>query len=524
MPALPHSSETFRNPILPGFYPDPSICRAEDDYYLVTSSFEYFPGIPLFHSRDLVHWRQTGHVLSRPSQLDLDGVPASYGIYAPTIRFHGGKFYVITTLRKQDRMHCFFVTTEHPAGPWSDPVWLEDAPGIDPSLFFDTDGRVWCTGNDIPPDGEQYPGQRAIWLQEIDLIAGKLVGSRRWIWHGAEPAVQYVEAPHIYRVDDTYYLLTAEGGTDSHHAVCVARSASVVGPYENNPHNPILTHHDLAADHAITSTGHADLVQTQKGEWWAVLLACRPYGGPYSNLGRETFLAPIRWEDGWPVTGTGNGQLDFEYSAPQLPEHRWPAIPERDGFQADVLAPQWNFLRTPRHQFWTLEKAELSLQLRPETLTEPVNPSFIGRRQQHINFTAQAMMSFVPGHEESAGLVLLQNDRFHFRFVVTRLANQDVVVRLIQRFEGEDGVLAERSVTSSDCFLRIQARGQNHSFLFATQPETWNSLYDHTEGHFLSSQVAGGFTGTYIGLYASSNGQSSTNVAVFRWFDYMPEN
>ena len=212
MPALPHSNKTFRNPILPGFYPDPSICRAGDDYYLVTSSFEYFPGIPLFHSRDLVHWRQIGHVLSRPSQLDLDGVPASYGIYAPTIRFHGGRFYVITTLRKQDGMHCFFVTAENPAGPWSEPVWLEGAPGIDPSLFFDTDGRVWCTGNGISPGGEKYPGQRAIWMQEVDLVAGKLREARHWIWDGAEPGMQYVEAPHLYRVNDVYYLLTAEGG------------------------------------------------------------------------------------------------------------------------------------------------------------------------------------------------------------------------------------------------------------------------------------------------------------------------
>ena len=159
-----------------------------------------------------------------------------------------------------------------------------------------------------------------------------------------------------------------------------------------------------------------------------MLLACRPYGGPYTNLGRETFLAPVRWEDGWPVIGTGSGKLDFEYVAPQLPEHEWPAIPERENFQASFLAPPWNFLRTPRHPFWTLENAGLSLRPRPETLTEPFNPSFLGRRQQHINFTAQTLMSFVPGHEESAGLVLLQNDRFQFRLVVTRLVNQHIVV------------------------------------------------------------------------------------------------
>ncbi|HMB24188.1 MAG TPA: glycoside hydrolase family 43 protein, partial [Anaerolineales bacterium] len=206
-------STTFRNPILPGFYPDPSVCRVGEDYYLVTSTFEYFPGLPIFHSRDLVHWRQIGHVLDRPSQLPLDDIRFSGGLYAPTIRYSNGRFYVINTLVSgKTKSGNFIVTATDPAGPWSEPYWLESAPGIDPSLFFDDDGRVWYTGNRIPAQ-VQFEGHREIWLQELDLQSMSLVGDTYSLWDGAIRGGVHAEAPHLYKVDGRYYLMIAEGGT-----------------------------------------------------------------------------------------------------------------------------------------------------------------------------------------------------------------------------------------------------------------------------------------------------------------------
>jgi alpha-N-arabinofuranosidase len=223
-------NRTYQNPILPGFYPDPSICRVGEDYYLVTSTFEYFPGLPIFHSRDLVNWQQIGHVLDRPSQLPLDGLKASRGLYAPTIRHHNGTFYVINTLvLDHDTGRNFIVTATDPAGDWSEPYWLEDAPGIDPSLFFAEDGRCYYTGNRIPPDGEQFTGHREIWLQEVDLSIMQLVGERISLWDGALKGAVHPEAPHLYHKDGFYYLLIAEGGTAHDHAVTIARSERLPG-------------------------------------------------------------------------------------------------------------------------------------------------------------------------------------------------------------------------------------------------------------------------------------------------------
>jgi alpha-N-arabinofuranosidase len=519
-------SETYRNPIIPGFYPDPSICRVGEDYYLVTSTFEYFPGLPIFHSRDLVNWRQIGHVLDRPSQLDLDGIRPSGGLYAPTIRYHDGRFFVINTLvdgKRGDRAN-FIATTTDPAGPWSEPYWLDGAPGIDPSLLFDDDGRVWYTGNRIPLDGESYTGHREIWLQELDLDSMQLKGERFALWDGAIKKNQHAEAPHLYKIDGHYYLMVAEGGTGHFHAVTIARSKSITGPYETNPNSPILTHRHLGFDYPIVGTGHADLIETQNGEWWMVLLAMRPYGGYYYNLGRETFLVPVIWEKGWPVVSPGAGRVEFEHLMPDLPQHKWPAFPTRDHFDDQELAFQWNFLRTPREEFFSLSERPgfLRLRLRPQKLAEWSNPSFVGRRQQHINFYAQVTMAFTPQEiNECAGLVLLQNSDFHFRFVVTQNSNGGLVVRLIKRERGEESLLAEKTIGRSRYYLKIEAIRQAYSFHIATEPDQWQLVAGAVDGRILSTPVAGGFVGAYIGMYASSNGSPSQNQADFDWFEYM---
>lgn len=510
-----------RNPILSGFYPDPSICRVGEDYYLVTSTFEYFPGLPVFHSRDLVHWRQIGHVLDRPSQLPLDGVKPSGGLYAPTIRHHDGTFYVINTLVDGTAQSGnFIVTASDPAGPWSEPVWLETAPGIDPSLFFDDDGRAWYVGTRLVEEGF-YTGHTTVWLQELDLGTLQLKGEPVNLWDGALKGAVWAESPHIYKVDGWYILMIAEAGTAHHHAVTVARSKAISGPYEGNRGNPILTHRHLGLDYPIVGVGHGDLVETQKGEWWMVMLAMRPYGGYFYNLGRETFLAPVRWEEGWPVACPGIGRVEPSFPAPDLPEHPWPDIPACDQFNGETLAPQWYFLRTPRVEFWSLSERPgfLRLKLRPERLSEWVSPSFVGRRQQHIHFRATTELEFTPGSaSECAGLTLIQNSDFYFLLTITQADGP--VARLTKRAAGVDEVIAERRVGAGRLSLRVEAHEQEYSFYVSGAAGSWEAMAEKVDGRILSTPVAGGFVGTTIALYASSNGQPSTNTADFDWFDY----
>jgi alpha-N-arabinofuranosidase len=514
--------KTFLNPILSGCYPDPSICRAGDDYYLVTSTFEYFPGLPIFHSRDLVHWHQIGHVLDRASQLPLDGVRPSGGLYAPTIRFSNGMFYVINTLVDgKTKAGNFIVTATSPTGPWSEPFWLKDAPGIDPSLFFDDDGRVWYVGNRMAAQS-QYEGHTEIWLQELNLKSMRLMGTSQILWDGALKKAIWAESPHIYKIDGRYYLMIAEGGTAHDHAVTIARSDKVTGPYEVNPRNPILTHRHLGLDYPIVGTGHADLIDTPSGEWWLVCLAMRPYGGYYYNLGRETFLVPVRWEEGWPIVSPGTGRVEFTYPVPSLPEQSWPTPPVCDDFDSSVLALHWNFLRTLPHEFMSLSgrPGYLRLRLRPQKLSEQTNPSFVGRRQQHIHFTAKTKLDFTPQSEnECAGLTLTQNNNFHFLFIVTR--ESEPLVRLIKRANGVEEVLAEQPIGPGEIFLKVEARKQAYSFYFANRQDEWQILAEDVDGRILSTPVAGGFVGAYIAMYASSNGQPSTNNADFDWFEYV---
>jgi xylan 1,4-beta-xylosidase len=542
-----------RNPVLPGCHPDPSICRVGADYYLITSTFEYFPGLPIHHSRDLVHWRLIGHVLDRPGQLPLDGVRPSGGLFAPTLRHDRGVSYVVCTLLDGARESGnFVVTAPHPTGPWSDPVWLDDAPGIDPSLFFDDDGRAWFVGN-RPILGAELAGRTEIWMREFDPARLQLTGPEYVLFSGALVDAKWAEGPHLFRLGGYYYLLLAEGGTEQNHAVTVARSEQVTGPYRNNPGNPVLTHRHLGRAQPIVGTGHADLVQTPGGDWYAVLLALRPYGGYFPNLGRETFLASVVWEDGWPIVNPGAGRLLAEFPAP-LPAHPWPAEPPADDFDAAVLAPMWNMLRTPREEFFSLtaRPGHLRLRLRPETVTEACNPSFVGRRQQHMSFAARTAMDFEPAApNECAGLVLLRDTSHQIRLVVTLaqrpegdprggVASDQVaplqgapaegapaeggpvkVARVVVRRDGADEVVAEAVLTAGRTYLAAEAAGQEYTLRCAQDPARWQTLAT-VDGRLLSPVRVGDFTGAYLGMYASSNGQPSATIADFDWFEYSP--
>lgn len=512
--------KTFQNPILPGFYPDPSICRVNDDYYLVTSTFVYFPGVPIFHSKDLVNWKQIGHVLDRPSQLPLDGQRQSRGIFAPTIRYNDGVFYMITT--NVGEGGNFLVTATNPAGPWSDPYYL-DAPGIDPSLFFDDDGKAYYIGTRPAPEGEKYSGNWEAWLQELDLETMKLVGESYGLWRGALREAIWPEGPHIYKINGLYYIMIAEGGTGPDHAVSIARSNSITGPYVGNPANPILTHRHLGREYPVVNVGHCDFVETQNGEWWSVGLASRIYGGYYRNLGRETFLFPLIWENGWPIMCPGVGKLEMTYPVPNLPESKVLIPSACDNFDDDKLDLKWNLLRTPREEFYSLSerKGYLSLKLRPERITELVTPSFVGRRQQHIDFAASTLMEFTPNNEnEAAGMVLLQSNEFNFSFVYTK-KGEEKVIRLIKCAGGEEEILKELPVCASKLYLKVEAFGQDYSFYYGESSTDYKTLIENVDGRILSTDVAGGFVGTEMGLYASSNGTSSNNTAYFDWFEYV---
>jgi xylan 1,4-beta-xylosidase len=517
------SDRFFNNPILPGFYPDPSICRVGDDFYMVNSSFEYFPGVPIFHSKDLVNWQQIGHVLNRPSQLNLDSVRASGGIFAPTIRYYNGTFYMITTLVGTKEGGNFFVSATSPAGPWSEPKWLpKDAIGIDPSLFFDDDGKVYYTGNKKPLNQAQVTRYRQIWLQELNLETQQFVGDRSIILEeGALHHAENAEGAHIYKKDGYYYLMISEGGTFDNHAVTIFRSKSIRGPYEGNKKNPILTHRHLGVFYPITATGHADLVETQNGDWWMVLLGVRKYGGPHYNLGRETFLAKVDWQEEWPVVNIGEGKVLEQQLKPDLPVFNAKREPPNDEFSADTLYHYWNSIRTPRKEFWSLKKRKgyLRLRLLPEEITSLVAPSFIGRRQQDSSFVAETAVDFNPKRaNEVAGFVLMMNNVANYRLEKS-LENGDLVVKLIKRSGPKEEVIKTLPVSKGDLILGVEARGQSLSF-YLKQNSVKKLLAENADGTLLSVKNTGGFTGCYAGMYASSKGQASSNHADFNWFHY----
>ena len=522
-PASPAAEQPWlaQNPVLPGSHPDPSICRIGRDYFLVTSTFEYFPGLPVYQSRDLVHWRLAGHVLDRPGQLPLDGVRPSGGLFAATLRQAAGVCYVVGTLVDGTReTGCFVVTAAHPAGPWSDPVWLPEAPGIDPSLFFDDDGRAWLTGTRAVPGGP--PHRSEIWLREFDPARLRLTGPEHVLFRGALVDAAYAEGPHLLRHDGHYYLLLAEGGTEYHHAVTVARSDRVTGPYRNNPGNPVLTHRHLGRAEPVIGPGHADLVQAPDGSWHAVLLAMRTCGGTVSNLGRETFLARVTWEDGWPIINPGAGRLLAEFPAP-LPASPWPAEPPADDFDTAALGPGWSMLRTPRDEIFSLtaRPGHLRLRLRPEVITEACHPSFVGRRLQHLGFTIQTAVDFSPAAAgECAGLVLIRGTAHQIRLVITASGPPaGRTVQAVVRQDGADRVLAQAALAPGRAYLAVEASGTGYALRWAQHPDQWRTLAT-ADGRVLSPSAVGDFTGAYAGLYASSQGRPSASVADFDWFSY----
>jgi len=502
------AAATYRNPVLPGFHPDPSICRVGKDYYLATSSFEYFPGVPIFHSRDLVHWRQIGHALTRTSQLQLAGQRASRGIYAPTLRCEGGRFYLITT--NIDNGGNFYVTTDDPAGEWSDPVWLKEAKAwMDPSLFFDDDGKVYFTRHGGGEKGGVYQSQ-------IDLATGRLAGEPRPIWSGTGGV--WPEGPHLYKVDGMYYLTVAEGGTSYDHAITMARSKSPWGPFEADPRNPVQTHRDKP-NLPLQATGHGDLVQTDDGKWWMVMLGIRPQDR-HHHLGRETLLAPVTWKDGW-LEVNGGKPLALEMNGAGLPPaHPWPTAPVRTEFTEARLPLEWTYLRAPIPHLVSLSERPGMLRLKgsADTLDDVAAPAFVARRQQHLNMRAAALLDFTPrADDQTAGLVLRQNEANHYQLRIAGAPQRRV--ELVTRIKGVTRTVATAQVPAGPVELSIRAWPDRYEFAYRAKGAALRTLGTAPTAA-LSSESAGGFTGVFIGMTASGKGDMPP--ADFDWFDYEP--
>jgi xylan 1,4-beta-xylosidase len=490
----------YANPVIAGMHPDPSICRVGEHYYLACSSFEYFPGVPIFHSRDLVHWELIGNALDRPSQLPLDNAPSSGGVYAPTLRHHDGRFWLITS--NVPHGGSMLVTSTDPAGPWSEPRALPGIQGIDPDLAWDDDGNCWCTFAGI----EQL---------RIDPATGAALSRPRRIWSGT-PGAQWPEAPHLYKIGDLWYLLIAEGGTERGHGISVARGPSPNGPFEPCPGNPILTHR--STDQPIQNTGHGDLVQAHDGSWWMVFLGTRPRGGTpgWHVLGRETFLAPVAWVDGWPVVD----EVSPEMQADLLPPHPFPEPPARDDFDGADLHPRWISVRSRPGATWSLKDRPgwLTLHGRGGSLDDPA-VSFIGRRQEHLSCRVRTLIDPSAGR---GGLAVRLDEQHHYEI---EAGDGEVCVRV--RIGPVVQWRTARPLPTGPVVLRIEAQASGPSPDHPRQEpdvvrlgfESGDGRFvvlDELDGRYLSTEVAGGFTGRVIGMYAAAG------TIRFDWLSYDP--
>jgi beta-xylosidase len=468
-----------------------------DEYILVVSSFTYFPGVPVFVSKNLIDWEQIGHALDRPSQLDLTHTRewSSLGIYAPTIRHHDGRFWMITTNVTTAGAKTFFVTAEDPAGPWSDPVAVAIA-GIDPDLAWDDVGNCWV----------HFSGLGGIARCRIDPSDGRILAGPDRTWSGT--GLPFPEAPHLFQRGGTWYLMIAEGGTERGHCVSVARAPSPVGPWESAPSNPILS--NRSTDRPIQNTGHADMVEATEGSWWMVLLGVRPRGiSPgFHVLGRETFLTPVDWVDGWPVPHVV--QLDMDGRPPGPAEAV--AARGRDDFDSPTLAPHWVGVRQS-------PSTAASLQERPgwlvihggaSTLDSP-EPAFVGRRQQHQCCRARARTEV--GTAAEAGLAILMDETAHYEVV---LSQSEILARA--RVGPLDAVVGRAPRPVEPIVLTIATEPHAHgpdAVTLGYEDETGAlQTLAQLDGRALSTEVTGGFLGRTIGMFAVGGD------AAFDWFDY----
>lgn len=476
----------YKNPVLKGFYPDPSICAANGKYYMVCSSFQYFPGVPLFESSDLVNWTQIGHVLTRKSQIMLEKINSSGGVFAPTIRFNNGRFYMVTT---NDTTHQnFYVYTDDIYGEWSEPVYVAQD-GIDPSLYFE-DGKTYFMSNGTADNGENGVVQC-----EINIETGEKLSESRCIWHGS--GGRFLESPHLYKINGVYYLMAAEGGTEYGHMITYARSSSVWGKFENYPHNPVLTNRNRAP-YIIQGIGHGDLIQDSKGGWHILSLGFRQMDlwMPYHNLGREVFLTPVTFhEDGW-FTAGNDGTADETYEIDGNFEQTEKNIYTFENTEWDK---EWCYLRHPHAENYELYDNRAVLHGTDITLDETDSPTFIGIRQ--MDFCAEISCSLKTDGGE-AGITAYMCESEHYEVCLLK-ENGRTEAALRLNIGGIKHIQNTLSIDADNAVLIIRADRYNYNFFVKT--ENGEQYLGSGVGKFLTSEVSGGFTGVVLGLYAVGN-------------------
>jgi len=516
----PLKADEFYNPILQGCYPDPSITRKGDDYYLVCSSFAMFPGVPIFHSKDLVNWKQIGHVLDRVSQLKVHDCGISAGVYAPQIQYNPANdtFYMITT-EIAGGFGNIIVKTKDPLKGWSDPYKL-NFDGIDPSIFFDEDGKAYVVHNDAPNQGKAlYEGHRVIKVWEYDIEKDQVIaGTDKIIVDGGVDLSKkpiWIEAPHIYKKNGRYYLMCAEGGTGDWHSEVIFVSDSPKGPYKPAPSNPILSQRYLNPNRAnmVDWAGHADLVQTPDGKYYGVFLAVRPNDKKRVNTGRETFILPVDWSGEFPVFENGLVPMEPKLKMPKGVENKTGKdgfLPNgnftfTDDFMAPKLDYRWIGLRGPREDFILQSKKGLIINPFATNIKEVKPTSTLFYRQQHISFTATTTLTYQPQTEKDlAGITCVQGERFNYVFGITK-KDKDFYLLLQRTARGKSTIVASTKIDlKTPVQLRVKAVGDNYEFSYSVNGTDFTNVGGTVSGDILSTDVAGGFTGAMIGLYTTS--------------------
>ncbi|WP_203639587.1 glycoside hydrolase family 43 protein [Levilactobacillus wangkuiensis] len=502
----------YENPVLHGFYPDPSICAVGQDFYLVNSTFSYFPGIPVFHSRDLVHWEQIGNALDRDSQVSLRGNDDHEGIYAPTIRYHQGTYYIIADHETtKNRGGMFVITAQDPRGPWSEPRFIAAADGIDPSLFF-YQGKCYFAATHDNSAGPKYPGDKEIYVAEYDLATGQ-IGDTTPVWQGALRNVVWPEGPHLYHRGDYFYLLIAEAGTSHQHAMTVARSKNIFGPYQGDLDNPILTHRFLGKDFPVKNVGHGDFVQAYTGDWYFVCLGSRQCEG-YVNLGRETFLGRVQWEDDWPVLNPGLGRL-ATHGELNLPSQTVPQLANKLTFETDKADLRTLYLRNPYRDHYVLDQQKQVLKLvsSPKSLATMDSPTFLGIRQSTMTGTFEVAFGEVSLPESQVGLAVYQSHTHFVTFMISE-ADGQFALTVTKHLDDQETVVETVTCPEMPKKLILKQHGQKLSFgYFDETVGNYRWLATQMATSFLSTEVAGGFVGCVDGVYCyGPEGQGTAEV------------
>ena len=532
----------LKNPIINGYYPDPSIIRVGNDFYLVCSSFEMFPGIPLFHSKDLAHWEQLCNVMSFENNFHVEKGCGVGGVMAPTIRYNNGTFYIINA-NFADKGN-YIVTAKDPKGPWSAPHWMNDVPGIDASIFFDTDGSCYVVGTGDVWDNGTGVKERGIWIAQYDIENFRVKGEPFTIWNSAMRGGSAPEAPHLYHIGDYYYLMIAEGGTEHYHSVMIARSKELFSFFEGNPANPVMTHRHMGFTCPIINVGHADLVELEDKSWYAVMLGSRLIEGKCKNLGRETFICPVIWERGWPLFSPESGKIEWSYKGPEsLIETTYAPESEIDDFNNGELPMHMVFWGTPGSNFYEISDSRLKLKCIHQTLCDDLKPmamdgvlsddnyaAFVSRRQRDPQTCITASMSFYPNGSETAGIAAVQamNHQLH---IERALSNGKQVIQIVvitadynrpPYFPGFEStthreVLTEVPYDEKNVILQLDIENEDFTIRYGKEESMLSELYKF-DGTVINPEKVGCMCGTLLGMYATGNGADVDNTAEFDWF------